>query len=167
MAEIKYPCPMCGKELIPTNGRRSVSTIRCRTGGCGFEEGAVNFINRLAKQLTQAQARIEELEGKLDKTADGVVITPESELWQIDSKFGCIHGGRPWHCGKGWGFQRVSGEPVYSTEEEALKHQYISATRAAAEAAESSASGAAQIAPCGDHVDCKVCMNREDCEVQE
>lgn len=63
---------------------------------------------------------------QLDRTADGVPITPQTELWQICPS-GFIEDGHPWQCGpEGWTFNRVSDLPVFSSPEAArnsLKEQ--------------------------------------------
>ncbi len=52
---------------------------------------------------------------KLDKTKDGVPITPDMQLWQVDKRYGITNDGKPWPCGLGWSWQRNSNLPVYST----------------------------------------------------
>jgi hypothetical protein len=69
-------------------------------------------------------ARVSELiriVSELDKTADGVPITPKTELWQAHpwvnhSLSGVAH---PWPCSQNWSWQYNSDKPVYSTEEAA------------------------------------------------
>lgn len=80
-------------------------------------------------KVFQQQSRIVALEtenehlqaivSELDVTADGVPITPKTELWQAHpwanhSLSGVAH---PWPCSQNWSWQRNSDKPVYSTEE--------------------------------------------------
>ena len=60
---------------------------------------------------------------ELDKTADGVPITPKTELWQAHPWVNHSLNGKahPWPCSQGWSWQRNSDKPVYSTEEAARK----------------------------------------------
>lgn len=60
---------------------------------------------------------------ELDKTEDGVPITPKIPLWQIDRRYGknSTHGGEPWQCGPGWKFQLHRYSPVFSSSEAALR----------------------------------------------
>ena len=62
---------------------------------------------------------------ELDKTADGVPITPKTELWQAHpwvnhSLSGVAH---PWPCSQGYSWQRNLDKPVYSTEEAARESE--------------------------------------------
>ena len=58
---------------------------------------------------------------ELDKTADGVPITPKTELWQAHPQRG--HDRRlkphPWSVGPGRSWQRNTDLPVYSSKEAA------------------------------------------------
>lgn len=96
-------CPVCGDiGAPPPFGER----------GCNRCHLYFAFWPDLRKRL----AIIDDLE----KTEDGVPITPKTALWQIDLEFGMVNDGHPWPCGPGWTFQRVSRQPVYSTKEAAL-----------------------------------------------
>ena len=69
-------------------------------------------------------ARVSELArivDELDKTADGVPITPKTELWQAHPWVNHSLNGKthPWPCSQGWSWQRNSDKPVYSTKEAA------------------------------------------------
>jgi hypothetical protein len=71
-------------------------------------------------------ARVSELVrivSELDKTADGVPITPKTELWQAHPQRGLNKHLEhvPWQCGPGWSFKRHGDLQVYSTEEAARK----------------------------------------------
>lgn len=86
-----YPCTLCGNTYIHWN---------------------------------MCPARVSELVrivSELEKTADGVPITPKTELWQAHPQRGLnkhlVH--VPWQCGPGWSFKRHNDLPVYSTEEAA------------------------------------------------
>lgn len=57
---------------------------------------------------------------ELDRTEDGVPITPKTELFQIDLEFGITNNGHPWSCGPGWRFQHNKSEPVFSSRETAI-----------------------------------------------
>lgn len=71
-------------------------------------------------------ARVSELArlvSELDKTADGVPITPKTTLWQAHpqrgyNRYWVPH---PWSVGPGYTFQRNFDLPVYSTKEAARK----------------------------------------------
>jgi hypothetical protein len=71
-------------------------------------------------------ARVSELVrivSELDKTADGVPITPKTKLWQAHPQRGYDRNWvpHPWSVGPGWSWQRNSDLQVYSTEEAARK----------------------------------------------
>lgn len=65
--------------------------------------------------------RLQIIVNKLEKTEDGVPITPDMQLWQMDKRhrMASVNCGKPWKCGDGWSFQRIQNLPVYSTEETA------------------------------------------------
>ena len=71
-------------------------------------------------------ARVSELArlvSELDKTADGVPITPKTTLWQAHPCMNHSRDGKPhpWSYGPGQSWQRESTLLVYSTEEAARK----------------------------------------------
>lgn len=81
--------------------------------------GDNDYIVKLEKENKQLQAIVDEL----DKTADGVPITPKTKLWQAHPQRGYDLNWvpHPWPCGPGWSWQRNSDKPVYSAKEAARK----------------------------------------------
>jgi hypothetical protein len=66
------------------------------------------------KELVAENERLQDIVDELDKTADGVPITPKTELWQAHPSW--TH---PWLCSQAHSYRRDSDKPVYSTEEAA------------------------------------------------
>ena len=79
-----------------------------------------------AQTYDMCPARVLELVriiSELDKTADGVPITPETELWQAHPCMNHSRDGKPhpWSYSPGQSWQRESTLQVYSTKEAARK----------------------------------------------
>lgn len=81
-------------------------------------------IRRLRDEIKRLQAIVDKLPkcwrlNGAGELVQDVPITPDMQLWQIDTKHKMTNGGKPWPCGPGWSFQRWSNHPVYSTPEAA------------------------------------------------
>jgi hypothetical protein len=79
--------------------------------------GDTDYMAKLVKENKRLQAIVDQL----DKTADGVPITPKTELWQAHPWVNHTLNGdpHPWPCSQGYSWQRNSDKPVYSTSEAA------------------------------------------------
>jgi hypothetical protein len=77
---------------------------------------------RIAELLAENK-QLKDIVDELDVTADGVPITPKTELWQADP---LINEGRPWPCGPKWIFHQVAEKAVYSTKEAAREAELCS-----------------------------------------
>ena len=92
--------------------------IHCRTPHDDIAPGPCS--GRIAELLAENK-QLKDIVDELDKTADGVPITPKTKLWQAHPWVNHSLNGKahPWPCSQNWSWQRSSDKPVYSTKEAA------------------------------------------------
>jgi len=82
------------------------------------DDGTGSHIETLWWEAADEIDRLNAIVSQLEVTADGVVITPKTQLWQIDPDR-MLNDGEPWKCYAKSVF-RVHDLTVFSTKEAAL-----------------------------------------------